>query len=1093
MKKIASLIVLCLSALTMLQASPLWMRYNTISPQGDRIAFSYKGDIYVVNAQGGTAQQLTTNSAYDFNPVWSNDGKTIAFASDRNGNFDVYTVPAQGGVAKRVTYNSAAETPMAFSADDKAIYFTAYIQKDFAYVQFPSGWMTELYTVPVEGGRPVQVTPATVCSMSLAADGKSFLYTNRTGSENIWRKHQVSSVARDIFYYDAKKGTHRQITTNVGEDRDARFIAGTKDMVFLSERNGGTFNVYRASVDNAEKAVAITNFKNHPVRFLSVANNGTVCYNYMGEIYTQMPNGQPKKVNIELVNDQDNTPQRGSFGRASQLRITPDGKQIAFVVRGEIFVTTDEYATTKQITHTAEAELQPTFSPDGKKLVYTSERDGFFALYMATMERSEEKNFAYATLVKEEPLFKDHIERTNAEFSPDGKEIAFIEQRRYLKVMNLATKAVRQITDGTQHYGTDEWTMDYQWSPDGKWFAITLISNRREPYSDVGIISADGKDHKIHNITNDGYITTNPQWVLDGNAIIFQSNRLGMRSHASWGSQEDVFIAFMNQDAYDKFHLSKEEYQRVKEEEEAMKKAAKANESNDKKKDDKKGKDEKKEETKESKGVEVDTERLEERVSRLTPMSSNLSGIALSNDGEKLYFLSAFEKGYDLWELNTREGGTKILKKLGSNGGSNILMTKKGDAMFLTANGSIQKIDTKGSATPIQYDATMELDRAAEREYMFNHVFLQENKRLFRRDHNGADMDLIRRDYEPFLEHINNNYDFSELLSEILGELNVSHSGSGYTGTSVANGDVTAQLGVLLDMSYTGKGIKITEVLKDGPFDNKHSKVKAGDVIEKIDGVEIEADKDYYALLNKKVGKMVLVSISRGGQKWDEIIKPISKSAQNELLYQRWVKHNAEMVEKLSGGKLGYVHIRSMADASYRDVYADILGKYNMKEGIVIDTRFNGGGRLHEDIETLFSGEKYLEQVIRDTVSCVMPSRRYNKPSIMLVCEANYSNAHGTPWVYNYKKMGKIVGMPVPGTMSSVTWETLQDPTLYFGLPVIGYRTEQGNYLENTQLEPDIKVRNTPEKMAEGVDEQLEAAVKALLEDLKNFHTWGEK
>ena len=181
-----------------------------------------------------------------------------------------------------------------------------------------------------------------------------------------------------------------------------------------------------------------------------------------------------------------------------------------------------------------------------------------------------------------------------------------------------------------------------------------------------------------------------------------------------------------------------------------------------------------------------------------------------------------------------------------------------------------------------------------------------------------------------------------------------------------------------------------------------------------------------------------------------------------------------------------------MGDASYRDVYADILGKYNLREGIVIDTRFNGGGRLHEDIEILFSGEKYLEQVVRDSVSCIMPSRRYVKPSIMIIGEANYSNAHGTPWVYKYKNIGKLVGMPVPGTMSSVTWETLQDNTLYFGLPVVGYRTEEGNYLENSQLEPDIKVKNTPEKLAQGVDEQLEAAVQELLRELDDFHYWGK-
>ena len=384
----------------------------------------------------------------------------------------------------------------------------------------------------------------------------------------------------------------------------------------------------------------------------------------------------------------------------------------------------------------------------------------------------------------------------------------------------------------------------------------------------------------------------------------------------------------------------------------------------------------------------------------------------------------------------------------------------------------------------------MDLDLAAEREYMFNHVFLQTEKRFFMKDHHGVDLDMMKAAYQPFLAHINNNYDFSFMLSEILGELNVSHTGSGYRPGS--KGDATAEFGVLLDLDYKGDGLKIAEVVEGGPFDKKSSQVKAGSVIQKIDGVEIMKDMDYYPLLNNKAGKTVLVTISDGGKTWDETVKPISHGTMNELLYNRWVKHNEETVKKLSKGRLGYVHIRSMGDASYRDVYSQILGKYNLCDGIVIDTRFNGGGRLHEDIEILFSGEKYLEQVINDSVACVMPSRRYNKPSIMIVGEANYSNAHGTPWVYKYKKMGSIVGMPVPGTMSSVTWETLQDPSLYFGLPVVGYRTEHGNWLENTQLEPDFKVRNTPEKMAKGEDEQLEAAVQQLLKEVETFHYWGK-
>jgi len=1076
-------------------AQPLWMRDNVISPQGDKIAFCYKGDVYVVDAQGGKAMQLTTASSYETSPIWSPDGQSLAFASDRNGNLDVYITSAQGGVPQRITTNSATEIPLAFSPDGKEIYFSAQIQKDAENVQFAAGWITELYKVSVEGGRPEQVVAVPVASMAFDKDGKSFLYYDRKGSENVWRKHHTSSVARDVVYYNAKKKTHTILTTNVGEDRDPRYLNNYQDIVFLSERNGGSFNVYKAPANNLEQVEAVTHFQTHPVRFLSVADNGMLCYGYMGEIYTQRIGSEPQKVQIEIINDQE--PEqlvKQNFQNIGDFDLSQDGKLIAFISRGELFVTgVDEYATTKQITHTPQAERNPSFSKDGRTLVYASERDGYWNLYQASIVRKEDYNFAYATLIDEKPLFEnDGTERIAPFYSPDGKEIAFIENRNILKVYNLDSKQVRQITDGSQHYDTDDYGFSYEWSPDGQWFVLTLVSHMRDPYSDIGIVKADGSQ-TIYNITESAYIDGNPHWAMDGNAIIYRSNRYGMRSHASWGSQNDAFIAFLNQDAYDKFRLNKEEYALLKETEKNAKDTPKED-GKESKKDDKKkgkkdeGKDSKKEDKqKETKKIEVELEHLQDRVMRLTPMSSNMSGMALSDDGEKFYFMTAFEKGYDLWELNVREKSMKVLKKLG-RGGAQLKM--KGDNIFLLSDGNLQKVDKGGKSTPIKYNATMELNLAEEREYMFDHVFLQIEKRFFMKDHHGVDLTLMKEAYQPFLEHINNNYDFSELLSEILGELNVSHTGSGYRPSG--KGDATAEFGVLLDLNYHKDGLRITEVVEGSPFDKNNSKVKPGCIIEKIDGVDITKDMDYYPLLNNKAGKTVLVTISDGGKTWEETVKPISHGAMNDLLYHRWVKHNEETVKELSNGRLGYVHIRSMGDASYRDVYSQILGKYNLCDGIVIDTRFNGGGRLHEDIEILFSGEKYLEQVINDSVACVMPSRRYNKPSVMIIGEANYSNAHGTPWVYKHKHMGSLIGMPVPGTMSSVTWETLQDPSLYFGLPVIGYRTEQGNWLENTQLEPDIKVRNTPEKMAAGVDEQLEAAVEALLTEVKQFRYWGK-
>ena len=1084
MRKI-SLTLLAIMATIVASASPLWLRYSQISPNGENITFSYKGDIYTVSSKGGEATQLTTTESYESNPIWSPDSKTIAFSTNRNGNFDIYVVPADGGIAKRVTTNSSTETPLSFSADGKKIYYSAYVQKPAENVQFPSGWFTELYSINVNGGRPEQIVNVPVMNMSLGTDGKSFIYENRTGSENNWRKHHVSSVARNIFLYNAADKSHKQLTTNVGEDRNPIYTADGK-VIFLSERDGGSFNVYIAEQNNLDNAKEITNFKNHPVRFLSQADNGMISYGYHGEIYTQELDGKPVKVNIEIKNDvENNQVQTMNFTSGQEYAITPDGSQIVFTNRGEVFATTDKFPTTKQITNTVATERGITISPDGRTIAYASERNDIWNIYTAKMNRENEINFANSTLIDEKPLFENpKVERFAPQYSPDGKEIAFIEDRRFLKVINLETKKVRQITDGSKHYSTDDWGFNFQWSPDGKWFAMEVITNTRNPYSDIAIVSASG-DGLYHNISNSSYIDNYPTWVLDGNAIIYSSNRYGMRSQASWGSQNDVFIAFLNQDAFDKFRMSKEEYALMKEEKKQEEKAAAK--KDDKKKD---KKDEDSKEEKEEKNIVVDLDGLKDRVMILTPMSTNLGGYMLSKDGSKLYFLAAFEDNYDLWVTSLRSRSTRIIKK--NSGYGDLKLSKDGKTLYLLGRNP-QKINlSSNSSTPIRFKTSIDFNLTDERAFMYDHMFTQQNKRFFRTDYNGADLPQLKKDYQAFLPHITNNFDYAEMLSEILGEVNVSHTGSGYRPKAKMGAESTAELGLIFDQTYTGNGLKISEILAKGPFDKKVSKVQKGDIITKINGVTIESGKDYFTLLNKQYGKNVLVSLTNPTTKenWEETIKPTSKGAINEILYKRWIKTRKAETERLSGGRIGYVHIRSMDDSSYRKVYADALGQYNNYDGVVIDTRYNGGGRLHEDIEQLFDGEKYLEQVIRGRETGDMPSRRYNKHSIMITNEANYSNAHGTPWVYRYRKMGSLVGMPVPGTMSTVSWETLQDPSLYFGTPIVGYRTKDGIYLENTQLEPDFKVVNTPEKVNAGSDEQLEKAVAELLKQIDANPTW---
>jgi Tol biopolymer transport system component/C-terminal processing protease CtpA/Prc len=1041
-------------------AAPLWLRYPAISPDGTRIAFAYKGDVYTVPAAGGEAKQITTHASHDFHPVWSPDGKLIAFAGYRFGSFDIFVAPAEGGVARRLTTFSGDETPYTFTPDGKFVVFGAKIQAPAASAAFPSRVMSELYRVPVEGGRPQQLLATPAENVSFAPDGNRFVFQDVKGGENKWRKHHRSSVTRDLLLCDLRAQRTTTLQGEAGDELEPVLSSDGKTVYFLK---GDVLNLHSFSLDNPAQVTPLTTFADHPVRFLSVANNGTLCFGYDGEIYTMSTaHDKPKKLAVRLTDDRAPATEFLRNKDINAYAVSPDGKQVATVMRGEIFVSGTDHKYTKRITHSAACDAAPAFAPDGRSLAYASERSGAWDIYVATLARAEEKYFFNATTLTEKPLLASPaapaVERMLPSYSPDGKELAFVENRTRLMVYTFATGKLRQITDGSGN-PIPTGNIDYEWSPDGKWFALAYLDNTHDPYTDIGLVSAQGGTDVV-NLTQTGYTDAAPRWAMGGNAIIFRSERYGMRNHASWGSLNDVMAVFVNQAAYDRFCLSDDDHKLLKEGE---KKSA---------------------DTAGTKAVEVELRNIESRVLRLTPSSADLGDAVLSPDGDKLYYQSTIEKEADLWSISTRTKETKL--ELKAVGKAPLVLSRDGKTLFLLGKTPTKITLDGGKKETIAVQAQADIDLDAERRYMFRHVLLQEQKRFYTTTMHGVNWKKLGEVYAKFLPYIDNNFDFAELLSELLGELNVSHTGGRYA-PRPDNPDATAALGLLVSWSHAGSGLLVDEVLEKGPFDNASSQLKSGCVIEAINGETIAVGQDYFPLLNRLAGKNTLVSAYNPATKtrWDEVVKPISQTEQTDLLYRRWVKLRQEEVERLSGGRLGYVHVRSMGDPSFRAIYADILGKLNHKEGIVIDTRYNGGGRLHEDLEVLFSGQKYFTRMLRGVAVGDMPSRRWNKPSVMLVGEANYSNAHGSPWVYRHRGLGKLVGMPVPGTMTTVSWEVLQDPTLIFGIPTTGYMLDDGSFLENQQLEPDVKQANDPWRLAAGEDQQLAKAVEVLIKDLK--------
>ena len=1063
--------LLFMAAVSGAQDSPLWLRKNAISPNGEQIAFTYKGNIYVVDTDGGHARQITTNPAYDTDPMWSPDGGSIIFASYRNKSKDIYSVPVEGGAPTRLTSHPGNETPMTVLENGNII-FSANIQQDAQYGDFPGG--TQVYMVGKEGGRPEMVSALQISNMSVRADG-TVLYEDYKGYEDPLRKHHTSSVTRDIWMYQPsadktggfridENGTFKKVSTFNGEDRNPVFTADGDSYYYLCEQDG-TLNIYSngTTVNNPKQ---ITFHKGNPVRYLSISDNGTLCYSYDGELYTIKDGGQPEKVAIQITTDQiekDIEIQTLTSG-ATRMAISPEGKEVAITVRGDVFVTSIDYKTTQRITNTPEQERGLTFSKDGRTLYYAAERNGHWGIWKTSLTEKNDKMFTYAVKMEEEMVTRPGETCFQPQVSPDGKLLAYLKDRTAIAVMDLKSGKEKIVLDRMVNYSYTDGDQAYEWSPDSRYILCNYQANGGWNNEDIAVI--DIESGEITDLTESGYTDGGFRWALKGKAMTWTSDKAGYRSHGSWGAEKDVYIMFFDGKAYADFLKDKED----REIDKMM---------SDEKKPKKEKKDSAKVEKKEEKLV-LDLDDRKDRIVKLTRFSGRLGDHYLTQDGKKLYYSVRLERSSDLCVLDLEDNSVKVLIK-GLTG--SFYPSSDDKYIFLHTGSGVSRISTaSGKRESIAFSGEFEYKPAKEREYIFNHIWKQVSEKFYDPEIHGIDWKGYKETYAKFLPHIDNNFDFQEMLSELLGELNGSHTGARY---SYRGGMTIGTLGAFYDNDYKGDGLKIKEIIKGGALYLQHPDIEAGDIVTAINGEEIKEGEDWSHMLRGKGGKKILITVKQKGKKEKDLMIEPGYTDYRQL-YNRWVEQRAQMVKELSGGKVGYVHVEGMDSESFRRVYSDLLGKYRTCEAVIVDTRHNGGGWLHDDLATLLAGTGYIRFEPRGQYIGTEPYSKWTKPSCVLIGEDNYSDACGFPYVYKALGIGKLIGAPVPGTMTAVWWETQIDPSLVFGIPQVGAMgVKEGRYLENMQIEPDILVYNDPASVLRGEDKQLEAAVAEMMKTIQ--------
>lgn len=1038
-------------------SSEPYLRYPSLSPDGNRIAFSYQGDIWIVPAAGGTAQRLTIHEAYEHSPQWSPDGSRIVFSSNRYGNDDLFTIGADGKGINRLTFHSASDYGASYVNSDEILFSS---RRDYAQIEREN----EYFIISAQGGTPYRALDALGLESSYSSDGRLLAFVR--GTCRFVREAYRGPANRDIWIYNKASGQYIQLTEDVGQDTAPDW--GKGNTLYYLSASGGRYNIYSRDINDQGQAlgeaIALTNYSDEGIEHFDVSRDGSkIVFSKSAKVYIMdVSTKDITVVDIEVGDDYrfDPSEYSTSTNRAEELSLSPDEKYIAFTVRGDIYV--------KENNEDKSASVSPAAHParehnvqwlNDSTLVFISDRDGDFDVYSvqainggSVFESFEWKVSQVANTPSEEEYF---------EISPDKSQIAVVTIDGRLSIISVDSTgkmASPQILE-------EGWAMPegLQWSPDSKWLAYT--QSDLDYNDEIFIRSSDGMVAPV-NVSMHPRGDYSPRWSADGSKLGF----LSVRNNGD----ADVWFAW----------LSEEDWQRTQSDWEDM-----TDDEDDK--DSKSG----------NKDLKIDLRDIHQRLVQVTQLSGNEGDLLISKDGEEFYFStngnSRQGSGGDPEFMKVKWNGKDMQSVLTDGNVSDLSWDEKGKNIFyIKRGGTLAKMPSDGKkVTSLPFKAKMMIDNMAMRRQIFDEGWRVLRDRFYDPQFHGQDWQQLRGHYESRALNASTKQDFIDVFNQMLGQVNASHMGLRGDGDEETQDISTGRLGI--EIRPHSEGVEITRVVPNSPAAKKLSLLKVGERITAVNGAPTR-NINFYSLINQTVDEKLQLTVQGDDGQRQVVIRPTG--SMSSLLYDEWVNDRKRLVEKYSGGRLGYIHIRGMNWPSFENFEREIMASGYGKDGVVIDVRYNGGGWTTDMVMAVLNVRQHSYTVPRGATDDLardhtqyknhypfgerLPLSAWTKPSIALCNENSYSNAEIFSHAYKTLGHGSLVGQPTFGAVISTGGRSLMDG-FYVRLPFRAwYVKATGENMEHGPAVPDYIVEDLPDGRANDEDPQLKKAAEVLLSQI---------